>query len=42
MEYLGVALVIFGAALAAGMAGCGSAIGVGIAGEVGALSLIHI
>lgn len=36
MEYLGVALVILGAALAAGMAGCGSAIGVGIAGEVGA------
>lgn len=36
MDFLGIALVILGAALAAGMAGVGSALGVGIAGEVGA------
>ncbi|PIE53738.1 MAG: permease [Dethiosulfovibrio peptidovorans] len=36
MEHLGVMLTIFGAALAAGFAGAGSAIGVGIAGESGA------
>lgn len=36
MEYLGIALAVFGAALAAGFAGAGSAIGVGIAGESGA------
>lgn len=36
MDYLGIALVVLGAALAAGLAGIGSAIGVGIAGEVGA------
>ena len=36
MEYLGIALVVFGAALAAGFAGVGSAIGVGIAGQCGA------
>ena len=36
MEYLGIALVVLGAALAAGLAGVGSALGVGIAGEVGA------
>ena len=36
MDYLGIAFVVLGAALAAGMAGIGSAIGVGIAGEVGA------
>lgn len=36
MEYLGIALSVFGAALAAGFAGAGSAIGVGIAGESGA------
>lgn len=33
MEYLGISLSLFGAALAAGLAGAGSAIGVGIAGE---------
>ncbi len=36
MELLGVMLAIFGAATAAGWAGAGSAIGVGIAGESGA------
>lgn len=36
MEFLGIALVVLGAALAAGLAGVGSALGVGIAGEVGA------
>lgn len=36
MEFLGIALVILGAGLAAGLAGVGSALGVGIAGEVGA------
>ncbi|MDR1623088.1 MAG: V-type ATP synthase subunit K [Synergistaceae bacterium] len=33
MELLGLALALFGAALAGGLAGVGSAIGVGIAGE---------
>jgi V/A-type H+-transporting ATPase subunit K len=33
MELLGLALALFGAALAGGMAGVGSAIGIGIAGE---------
>ena len=33
MEYLGLVLALFGAAFAWGMAGIGSAIGVGIAGE---------
>jgi len=33
---LGIALAIFGAALAVGLAGIGSAIGVGIAGQAGA------
>ncbi|MFH1401395.1 MAG: V-type ATP synthase subunit K [Parcubacteria group bacterium] len=33
---LGIALAIFGAALAVGLAGTGSAIGVGIAGQAGA------
>jgi V/A-type H+-transporting ATPase subunit K len=33
MESLGLALALFGAALAGGMAGVGSAIGIGIAGE---------
>ena len=33
MDLLGLTLALFGAALAAGMAGIGSAIGVGIAGE---------
>lgn len=36
MELLGVMLAILGAAMAAGWAGAGSAIGVGIAGESGA------
>lgn len=36
MEYLGVALTILGAAFAAGIAGLGSSVGVGLAGEVGA------
>ena len=36
MDLLGIALAIFGAAMAAGWAGAGSAIGVGIAGESGA------
>ncbi|MFH1565242.1 MAG: V-type ATP synthase subunit K [bacterium] len=35
MMTLGIALAIFGAALAVGLAGTGSAIGVGIAGQVG-------
>jgi len=33
MEYLGLMIALFGAALAWGMAGIGSAIGVGVAGE---------
>ncbi|MCL1940297.1 MAG: V-type ATP synthase subunit K [Synergistaceae bacterium] len=33
MEFLGIALSLLGAALAAGLAGSGSAIGIGIAGE---------
>jgi V/A-type H+-transporting ATPase subunit K len=33
MELLGLALALFGAAIAGGMAGVGSAIGIGIAGE---------
>jgi V/A-type H+-transporting ATPase subunit K len=33
MEFLGIALSLLGAALAAGLSGSGSAIGVGIAGE---------
>jgi V/A-type H+-transporting ATPase subunit K len=33
MEFLGFTLALFGAALAGGMAGVGSAIGIGIAGE---------
>jgi len=36
MELLGIMLAIFGAAMAAGWAGAGSAVGVGIAGESGA------
>ena len=36
MDLLGIALAILGAAMAAGWAGAGSAIGVGIAGESGA------
>jgi len=36
MELLGIMLAVLGAALAAGFAGSGSAIGVGIAGEAGA------
>ena len=36
MEYLGIALVVAGAALAATLSGIGSAKGVSIAGEVGA------
>lgn len=35
-QYLGIMLAVLGAALAAGWAGAGSAIGVGIAGESGA------
>ncbi|HOO86311.1 MAG TPA: permease, partial [Synergistales bacterium] len=36
MDLLGIMLAILGAAMAAGWAGAGSAIGVGIAGEAGA------
>ncbi|MFA6748124.1 MAG: permease, partial [Aminobacterium sp.] len=36
MNLLGIMLAVLGAALAAGFAGAGSAIGVGIAGETGA------
>ncbi len=36
MDLLGIALAILGAAMAAGWAGAGSAIGVGNAGESGA------
>ena len=36
MDLLGIMLAVLGAALAAGLAGSGSAIGVGIAGESGA------
>ncbi|MDO9508094.1 MAG: V-type ATP synthase subunit K [Thermovirgaceae bacterium] len=36
MDQLGIMLAVLGAALAAGLAGSGSAIGVGIAGEAGA------
>jgi len=36
MELLGIMLAVLGAALAAGFAGSGSAIGIGIAGEAGA------
>jgi V/A-type H+-transporting ATPase subunit K len=35
-QYLGIMLAVLGAALAAGWAGAGSAIGVGVAGESGA------
>jgi len=36
MDYLGIVFVILGAVMAAALSGVGSAIGVGIAGEVGA------
>ncbi|MCR5484831.1 MAG: V-type ATP synthase subunit K [Clostridiales bacterium] len=35
-DYLGTALAVLGAVLAAALAGCGSAIGVGIVGQAGA------